>query len=44
VTASPSVNKAMILNREGVAFGKVVNFGVYQTTFTAEQHLEFDMF
>jgi hypothetical protein len=27
-----------------VAFGKVVNFGVYQTTFTAEQHLEFDMF
>jgi hypothetical protein len=27
VTASPSVNKAMILNR-GVAFGKVVNFGV----------------
>lgn len=44
VIVTPLVNKEMVLNRDDVSMGKFVNFGVYESTFTAEQHLELDMF
>jgi len=44
VVIRPLVNQEMALNRGDAVIGKIINFGIYETTFTADQHAELDVF